>query len=401
MKVLVINGDCIQVNSSANLCHLAYIKGLVEAGHEVHLLSAAGKDYIKDPSMTVPSKVQCHEFYGISLYEKMSLNKKNRNVSVSKQAKPQTKSHGRKIIKRIKRWVLSLYGPHGIYSSSVRKAKHFTSSEYFDCVLSLSTPPSSHLIAHKLISAGRVKTDRWIQVWEDPWYSDAYGFNKKRSIFKEEQRLLSLSDSVCYVSPITLEYQKQLFPESAAKMFWEPLPAYYADSDETREYEQVTFGYFGDYHLPARDLTPFYKAAAACGINVTICGDSNLSLQSSKTIHLYPRMPLASLKGFEEQAGVLVFLCNRKGGQIPGKIYQYAATSKTILFILDGTEQERRVLYQYFSAFNRFVFCENTEDDIKRAINRILSNDMGTVLNQPVTAFEPAVIVERILKRDR
>lgn len=76
MKVLIINGDCIQVNSSANLCHLAYIKGLVEAGHEVHLLSAAGKDYIKDPSMTVPSKVQCHEFYGISLYEKMSLNKK-------------------------------------------------------------------------------------------------------------------------------------------------------------------------------------------------------------------------------------------------------------------------------------------------------------------------------------
>lgn len=283
----------------------------------------------------------------------------------------------------------------------MRKAKHFTSSEHFDCVLSLSTPPSSHLIAHKLISAGRVKTDRWIQVWEDPWYSDAYGFNKKRSIFKEEQRLLSLSDSVCYVSPITLEYQKQLFPESAAKMFWEPLPAYYADSDETRKYEQVTFGYFGDYHLPARDLTPFYKAAAACGINVTVCGDSNLSLQSSKTIHLYPRMPLASLKGFEEQAGVLVFLCNRKGGQIPGKIYQYAATSKTILFILDGTEQERRVLYQYFSAFNRFVFCENTEDDIKRAINRILSNDMGTVLNQPVTAFEPAVIVERILKRDR
>ena len=48
MKIFVINGGCLQVNSSANLCHLAYIHGLIEAGHEVTLLSADGKDYILD-----------------------------------------------------------------------------------------------------------------------------------------------------------------------------------------------------------------------------------------------------------------------------------------------------------------------------------------------------------------
>ena len=37
MKILVINGDCITTNSSANLCHLAYIKGLVDSGYEVTL----------------------------------------------------------------------------------------------------------------------------------------------------------------------------------------------------------------------------------------------------------------------------------------------------------------------------------------------------------------------------
>ena len=48
MGILVINGDCIQTNTSANLCHLAYIRGLVDSGHNVTLLSADGKDYQLD-----------------------------------------------------------------------------------------------------------------------------------------------------------------------------------------------------------------------------------------------------------------------------------------------------------------------------------------------------------------
>ena len=54
MKLLVIIGDCIQVNSSANLCHLAYLRGLDEAGHDITLLSADGKDYKLDSSMHIP-----------------------------------------------------------------------------------------------------------------------------------------------------------------------------------------------------------------------------------------------------------------------------------------------------------------------------------------------------------
>ncbi len=45
MKVLVINGDCVTRNSSANLCHMAYIRGLVNLGYEVTLLSADPKEY--------------------------------------------------------------------------------------------------------------------------------------------------------------------------------------------------------------------------------------------------------------------------------------------------------------------------------------------------------------------
>ena len=60
MKVLVINGSCLFVNSSANLCHLAYLQGLIDAGIDVSLLSASPQSYFTDSSMKIPDGVDCH-----------------------------------------------------------------------------------------------------------------------------------------------------------------------------------------------------------------------------------------------------------------------------------------------------------------------------------------------------
>ena len=95
---------------------------------------------------------------------------------------------------------------------------------------------------------------------------------------------------------------------------------------------------------------------------------------------------------------MLIFLCNRKGGQIPGKIYQYSATNKTILFILDGTEEEQAVLKEFFGKFNRYVFCSNTKEDIARAIRDIEAGNTGNVKNDPIGDFDPVITIENILK---
>ena len=108
-------------------------------------------------------------------------------------------------------------------------------------------------------------------------------------------------------------------------------------------------------------------------------------------------MPLEELKKVEDRTNVLIFLCNRVGGQIPGKIYQYAATEKTILFIMDGTEEERKVLYDFFAPFNRFVFCDNTVESISDAIRRIEEGDLGDVENKPLEAFNPIETIRKIL----
>lgn len=408
MKILVVNADCITVNSSANLCHLAYLNGLINSGHEVALLSADGRDYKQDPSMKIPEGVQSYTYYGVSLYEKMSLKKAANNADMPAAPMPESVADGKtdKWLKRLlkagvsgaKKAAISAYGVHGIYATFARRASKFHSDEEYDFMLSLSTPVASHLLAYNLLRSSRVKAKKWIQIWEDPWYSDAYGFNRKPRIYREEKRLLSFAQKVCYVSPLTLENQKKLLPEYADKMYWQPLPFYYkADTTSLGESAQNCFGYFGDYVPEARNLKPFYEAAKETGVEVHICGNPSNLFETTEHIHIHPRLSLDKLKPIEDSTNVLIFLCNRKGGQIPGKIYQYSATNKTILFIIDGTEEEQKVLQEFFGKYERYVFCQNTKEDITRAIRKIEAGDLGTVKNVPLEDFDPRKTIRNIL----
>ena len=367
MNVLVINGYCLSVNSSANLCHLAYLQGLVDAGAHVSSLSIDPADYPADLSMKIPNEIDCHYIQAISLYERLS------------------------------------HFKNGISSADKQNTGGAVAAPgSFDLVISISHPPVSHLATYRLLKTSRIKAKHWIQIWEDPWYSDVYGFNSQECVRREEKRLLSLAEKVCYVSPLTLRNQQKLFPESAEKIFWLPLPAYYKNATPVhKSLGRNIYGYFGDYAPAARDLEPFYTAAEKAGVEVNICGNPSNLFHSTDKIHIHPRLPLAELKPIEGGTNVLVFLCNRQGGQIPGKIYQYSATDKTILFILDGTESEQAVLKDYFGKFNRYVFCRNTVEDITRAIRQIESGDIGSVRNVPLDDFEPAKIITSILEAGR
>ena len=405
MNILVINGYCLSVNSSANLCHLSYLQGLVDAGAHVSSLSIDSADYPADSSMKIPDEIDRHYIRAISMYERLSHFKKSIS-STDKQntegtaATPSRQPDG--LLQSIKSQIRALYGPYGMDRVFYQKCKRFSCSKSFDLVISISHPPVSHLAAYMLLKTSRIKAKHWIQIWEDPWYSDVYGFNSQERVRLEEKRLLSLAEKVCYVSPLTLLNQQKLFPESAEKMFWMPLPAYYKNDTPVHKFSgQNIYGYFGDYAPAARDLEPFYTATANVGVEVNICGNPSNLFRSTDKIHIHPRLPLAELKPIEDGTNVLVFLCNRQGGQIPGKIYQYSATDKTILFILDGTEDEQAVLKDYFGKFNRYVFCRNTVEDITRAIRRIESGDIGSIRNVPLDDFEPTKIVTSILEAGR
>lgn len=404
-EVLVIVADCLNINSSANLCHIAYIKGLVSLGFRVSLLHCSPKWHIVDGDIDIPEEVVVTELDAISLYQKYSNIKKKKEISKNKGStvvsSPSQNRRGKGIGSTIKKKVLSFYGIYNIYSTFIRKAKKYSSEIEFDFVISLSSPDASHMVAYNLIKSKKIKCLKWIQIWEDPWSVDIYGINDSKKAFREERKLLSYAQHICYVSPLTLQYQKQFFPESSDKMYWQPLPYYYKSSSSHMKYTSNSYGYFGDYFPAARDLLPFYEAAKKTGIEVNICGNPCNLFQSTMQIHIHPRLPLNELKPLEDSTGVLVFLCNRKGGQIPGKIYQYSATNKTILFIMDGTEEEQQVLKEYFGKFNRYVFCQNTVADIAEAIRRIEAGNLGDVQNVPLNEFDPVKTITNILEAAR
>lgn len=405
MNVLVIVGSDLSINTSANLCHKAYIQGLLENHCSVDVLTVRNCALKSTLGFAENADVRFFGFEMESLYEKIGklIARKNTTPKSTSTSNTDAASSSRKrFLHSVKRWVHSLYGPYEVYISWKRKAMRFRSNIEYDLTISLSFPPVSHLLAHDLISKKHIRTHRWIQIWEDPWCQDLVfrSLNEEKAICKakaEEARLLRFADEILYVSPITLAYQVEMFGEASDKMHWMPVPTYYVNAMPQTVTLGKTFGYFGDYSTQIRNLQPFYEAAKKQNATVNICGFSDKMFESCGNITVKPRISLEELQPIESHTNVLVFLSNLHGGQIPGKIYQYAATQKEILFILDGSDVEIQALKQFFGKFNRFIFCNNTVEDISKAIRKIEANETGGVSNHPLACFSPANIVYKIL----
>ena len=395
MRVLFIVGSCLEINSSANLCHLAYIRGFCDAGYVVDVLSARDDGAVKDPDMRLPAAVKHHYQYSVSLYERVSHIRKKATGAQAQTAPVNADPDGSAggFGSRVKNKIRGLYGVYGIDGAWLSHVKKFRTETYYDVVISLSCPFTSHRAALELIRSGRIDCGRWIQIWEDPWYGDlAYDF-RSEACLAEEKKLCAAAREIVYVSPVTLMYQKKLFPESAGKMRFVPTPSYYSGADASAPQTGI-FGYFGDYEPDVRDLAPFYEAAQEEGIRALICGNSSRPFASTENVAVHPRMPLGKLAEYERKTQTLVFLCNKKGGQIPGKIFQYSAQNKPILFILDGTAEEIEAIGAYFSGFGRYVFTENNKEDIRKAIRLIQG---GNAPSSAIDAFSAQKTVQRIL----
>ena len=63
-RVLIINGSCLKVNSSATLCHIAYIQGFIDCGWEVVVVSKNAKNQIIDNSIVLPKEAKYYEYDG-------------------------------------------------------------------------------------------------------------------------------------------------------------------------------------------------------------------------------------------------------------------------------------------------------------------------------------------------
>ena len=406
MNVLYIVGANLTRNTSANMSHNAYLQGLIENGCNVDVIMESDSWGEIDSSLKLYDKAKYFEYNSVSLSDKIRKRFSNSNSkqvgaddtdkknSIRNNKGLSTKQSIRQFSKK---FFYLVFKPDSLYpldKTWIKEASAFSADKQYDLVISNSSPAASHKLAEILIKKKSIHTDRWIQIWEDPWYYDLYGGHTEEEK-EEEHNLLKSASEVYYVSPLTLMYQKRYYSDCAEKMKCIPLPFLdFSNAKRQGNIEPDSFGYFGDYYSATRNLQPFYDALAKNGNRGYIYGDSDLALKSTDRILISGRVTLDVLSKVQEKTDVLVHLSNLKGGQIPGKIYHYSATTKPILFILDGTKEEKKALLEFFGKFDRYYFCDNTIKSILNAMKQIVHANLTF---DPIDAFLPKNVVNQII----
>lgn len=384
MKILYITATPLEYNSSANMRNIALIKGLEELGNEVSTLSA---NFDKN-------SIYVDNIKDIVLKERYWIKLGNLQSNISNNIKEENK-----LRRKIKEKVYKFYTKLSIYDPKKRLTKRITEDiikTKFDLIISSSDPKSSHLIAEKLIKLNPYITKKWIQYWGDPFIGD---INKntlipEKIIKKEEERLVRICDKVVYVSPFTLKTQQEMYKKYKEKMIFIPIPYRKEKIYKKVVNEKISLGYFGDYNSKDRNIEPLYDMVSEnLDLCLTICGNSDLKLNSKENIIIKPRQKVNVVEELEAKSDVLICICNRHGTQIPGKVYHYAATNKPILIIADGENKED--IKKYFESYNRFFICDNSIQEIKMTIKEIKRNTKDFI---PIEELKPKNIAEKFLK---
>lgn len=387
MDILFVTLSSIETNTSAMLRNKALIKGLIQNGAKIDLL-------------TIPA-LKIHPFYDDStnIFDGMNKNVNvillNQNSMYSSMIKSNDNFLG-KIKKKILPSIRYIYHSLSLFDNTIYLARKIKKSllpnKYYDIIISSSDPKSSHIAAHQLIKLG-IKYGKWIQYWGDPMTNDITNksLHPKWYIARKEYSLLKNADDIVYVSPFTLELQKSLFPSIANKMYFIPIPYIKQKNFPEQKNKKFTIGYYGAYKSKVRNIMPLYKSCIKLGdqIHLDIIGDSDLSLSETKNINIYPRGDISS---YEEKVDLLVCMLNSSGTQIPGKIYHYAATNKPILIILDGDKKEE--IRKYLDSFDRYIMCDNNVNSITTIITEIMSSNDEY---EPCKNFEPETIAQRFI----
>lgn len=415
MRVLYITGSCLQCNTSANMSHNSFVQGLLENECEVDIImSDSGLQEI-DPNMPYWKEANYFIYKAVPKMDRLRIITKsiidtnikrkvaNVNTNINSEKLERKKENTvRSLLKFVFYNVLTKDSPHYLTRKWLINASNFKSDKQYDLVISNSSPESSHALAERLLKNKNIYTKKWIQIWEDPWYYEFYNHQKKNTVLKEERRLLEAAEEIYYVSPITLIYQQKNFPNDSTKMKWIPLP-YLKSTSYKKVHEknkEVVFGYFGDYYSQVRNLKPFYEAAVEINAKVNIYGDSDQNFSMTENVNISERVDIGIVSDIQERSDVLIHLCNIRGGQIPGKIYHYSGTKKPIIFILDGEEEEKRLLKEYFGKFNRYHFCNNSKEEIKNLMLKFVKGEISRN-SFIVEDFNPKFVVSRLIEKNQ
>jgi len=356
MDILFVTLSPIDATFSASFRNRAVIKGFIELGHSVDILTVDPYD----KSITVNEAdysqrvriIRLNKSGDQKVKDQVRLIKKGRNNFLTKIV--------RVIYHRIFPFDSSFFLIKNLDIKILPK-------KTYHLVLSSSDPKTSHLAIKRLIKLG-LNYEQWIQYWGDPLAEDISTKLVYPKIILRwiERQLIKNADKIIYVSPITLKVQASSYNELSQKMIFVPIPYAKKKIYPKPNNSVFTIGYFGFYLKSVRNILPLYHAIRKSNGNMhlNIVGSSDFLLKECENVSIYANSN--EVARFEANADLIVVILNLHGGQIPGKIYHLAGTNKPVLVIMDGDCKD--LIRKYLEKYDRFLFCDNSEESITEAL---------------------------------
>ncbi|MEQ9809770.1 hypothetical protein [Streptococcus jiangjianxini] len=258
-----------------------------------------------------------------------------------------------------------------------------------DLILSISSPYSAHLVSSYI---AKKLNKPYIMVYGDPWL---YEPKRKRGFFRYrleklmEQKLVQKASKVLLITEWNKKKYQELYnlPENKVVTYhigFDPLDRISWDSSiNSREGEQRTLKiiYGGSLDEVHRDPRPFLEAMKNIeNIHLSIYNSDNSKIaEFIKKYDLEDKVtlsPLVSSSKFNELLNhndTLLLFGNRTPFQVPGKVFNYIATGKTIIYVKnnsydnDGTKE---VLEKY----SNYLLIDNTVESIVSNIRQFQKN---------------------------
>ncbi len=197
-------------------------------------------------------------------------------------------------------------------------------------------------------------------------------YNAKRFLLKKiEDNLHAHADRIVYGTKSLFDAELCLFPDITNKAYFSRVSCIPDCVSIENTDSELLFGYFGNYYSGIRNIKPLVIAfQSIVGARLIVCGSSDIHFDDSENTVFRTRIPQIEVEAEEAKIDVEICLLNKTGIQIPGKLFYHTNLNRHILVILDGPKKTE--IMKELLPSNRFIFCENNEKDIKKAIEAIM-----------------------------
>ena len=253
-----------------------------------------------------------------------------------------------------------------------------------DMILSISSPYSAHIASNYLSKKLNIP---FIMCYGDPWiYEPKRKRGKIRYLYEKhlERKLITASSGINLITEWNRRKYIELYniPEHKINTYLIGYSDTGAnDIHNNLAHNNIRMLYGGSLDPVHRDVRPFFKALKHLNnIYVEIRNDdfprAKEYIAEYNVKDKVKILPLVSSLEFDRMQydfDILVLFGNRTPFQIPGKVFTYISTGKTIFYIKnnddadDGTEN---VLRKYGNC----IIAQNKSDEIVKAIEKFIQN---------------------------